>query len=105
MQWLSTEISKEQFDGNIYMHTSAAGGLVMDVRHLASLDAANVLHEQIVVALHFLRRLPADGPGDIVPAVGGFLVVHREGPLERLVLLRGPTRCHLREWGGSGDSV
>ncbi|RRT73680.1 hypothetical protein B296_00002951 [Ensete ventricosum] len=72
----------------------------MDVRHLASLDAANVLHEQIVVALHFVRRLPADGPGDIVPAVGGILVVHREGPLERLVLLSGPTRCHLREWRG-----
>lgn len=66
----------------------------MGMRQLARLDAKDVLHQQFVVALHPLRRLPADGAGHVVPAVGGVLVVHRQRILEHLVLLRRPRRAH-----------
>ncbi|URE31161.1 AMP-binding enzyme [Musa troglodytarum] len=67
----------------------------MGMRQLARLDANDVLRQQLVVALHLLRRLPAaDGAGHVVPAVGGVLVVHRQRILEQLVLLRRPRRAH-----------
>lgn len=39
----------------------------MSMRQLARLDAKDALHQQFVVALHLLRRLPADGAGHVVP--------------------------------------
>lgn len=39
----------------------------MSMRQLARLDAKDGLHQQFVVALHLLRRLPADGAGHVVP--------------------------------------
>lgn len=64
---------------------------------MAFLDEADVLHEQLVVTLHFIDGLPADHTGYVVPAVRCVLVVHRQGLLEHLVLLGGPRR------GGRGD--
>ena len=73
-------------------YTSVVGGPV--IRHLACLDAAYVLHEQFVMALHLFGRLPSNGAGDLVPAIGRVLVVNRERLLERLVLLCGPRGTH-----------
>jgi hypothetical protein len=72
-----------------------AGGVAVGGEgHLAGLDVADVLLQQLVVAPDVVRGLPAaDGAGDVVPAVGRVLVVHRQRLLEQLVLPRRPLRA------------
>jgi hypothetical protein len=83
-------------------HGTNSGAPVGGEGHLALLDAANVVHEQLVVTLDLVHRLAAaHGARDVVPPVWRVLVVHRQRLLEQLVLLLRPLRrshrhgCHL----------
>lgn len=83
--------------------TPAGRGDKIGERHVALLDAPDVLDEQLVVALHFVGGLASDGAGDVVPAVGRVLVVLRQRVLEHLVLLCAPwRRVH---WTGRHNSA
>ena len=72
----------------------AAGAAVGGEGHLAGLDVLDVLLQQLVVAPDLLGGLAADGAGNVVPPVGGVLVVHGQRLLEELVLLLRPLRPH-----------
>lgn len=68
-------------------------GVAVD-RFCGGINELDVVLEFFVMALHFLHRLPADGPGHILPAVGG-VVVACDGYLEPLVLLFRPRLLQL----------
>lgn len=111
MSCLYVPVSLEAGQGRLASHSSSggSGGGVVGWSvgwegHLAGLDVADILHQQLVVSPDLVGGHPAaDSAGDLVPAVRCVPVVHRQRLLELLVPpLRPPRRhccaCDLSSW-------
>lgn len=61
-------------------------GVVLGEGHLTSFNIFEVLYEDVIVPLHLLGCFTTHCIGNLLPAVGGVLVVHCQCPLKRLVL-------------------
>ena len=79
------------FIAKVIAFVGGAGLSVIGQWDLAGLNMLEVLDKHLVVLLHLLDGLSADGPGHVLPAVGGVLVIHHQSMLEQFVLLGSPT--------------
>lgn len=87
----------------VFIAISSSGvghGSVVRYGDLIGLDLHNVPLKGLVVPPHFLGRFPTNRARYVVPPVGCVLVVHHQGLLELLVLLRCP-----RGGGGRGRAT
>lgn len=65
---------------------AATIGVVLGEGHLTSFNIFEVLYEDVIMPLHLLGCFTTHCTGNLLPAVGGVLVVHGQCSLKRLVL-------------------
>ncbi|KAJ4714395.1 hypothetical protein OWV82_012892, partial [Melia azedarach] len=85
-------IMKNTLCSLIYLHDSVTAScwMIIGMGILASLNIPDILNQDIIMFFHFFNGFPTHSPGNILPAVRGFLVINGQGSFELFVLFNSP---------------